>query len=330
MNFSFISKAAVVCAISTVAAHAEWNPSLDAGMKQAATSKKDLLVLFTGSDWCPPCMALEKNVLSNPEIVKTLESKYELVRLDYPRSKQQDPAERKANEEAAQKYEVNGFPTVMLMTADGKAYASKVGGHRGEAAEYPKELEVEATKGKEAVKQLAEAGKLEGMDKAKAMVAALKKLPNEMLPLYKSELEQIQAIDKDDSLGFTAPILQKQQLEELREKVIKLARAKQLDEADAEVDKFLANDKLTKNVRQEALLKFKFGRLMQSKQYDKAMELFDKIIALDPESELGREAAEYKPRILEMINNEKAKQQEAAKSDEQQPVAPKPADSKPE
>jgi len=326
MNLSSISKAAVVCAISIVAANAEWNPSLEAGMKQAAASKKDLLVLFTGSDWCPPCMALEKNVLSNPEIVKTLESKYELVRLDFPRSKQQDPAERKANDEASKKYNVRGFPTVMLMTPEGKAYASKVGGHRGEAATYPKELEQEAAKGQQAVKALGEADKLEGMEKAKAMVAALKLLPAEMLPLYGSELEKVKALDPEDTLGFTTPILQKKQLEELGQKVMQLARAKKLDEADAEVDKFLANEKLAKSVRQEAMLNFKFGRLMQSKQYEKGMELFDQIIALDPESEIAREAAEYKPRILQMI--ERSKQMEADAAKQQQ--APQQPESKPE
>ena len=47
-----------------------WLTNYDAALKQAAKEKKAILVLFTGSDWCPPCMQLERKILSHKDFLK--------------------------------------------------------------------------------------------------------------------------------------------------------------------------------------------------------------------------------------------------------------------
>lgn len=47
-----------------------WITDMDAAKKQAAEQKKDLMIEFTGSDWCPPCMQLRANVFSKPDFQK--------------------------------------------------------------------------------------------------------------------------------------------------------------------------------------------------------------------------------------------------------------------
>ncbi|QWP31926.1 thioredoxin family protein [Akkermansia muciniphila] len=53
-----------------------WITDMDAAKKQAAEQKKDLMIEFTGSDWCPPCMQLRANVFSKPDFQKEAQKKF--------------------------------------------------------------------------------------------------------------------------------------------------------------------------------------------------------------------------------------------------------------
>lgn len=100
-----------------------WSTDFAASMKSAESANKPLLALFTGKDWCPPCKMLEKETLSQDEFLKFAKSNLQLVELDFPRST--EPS--KENQEAAQKYKIEGFPTVILFDAKGKELARNVG-----------------------------------------------------------------------------------------------------------------------------------------------------------------------------------------------------------
>ena len=66
-----------------------WSTDLEKAFAQAKAEKKSVLVEFTGSDWCPPCIAMRKNVFSTKEFVDGAAKKYILVELDFPNG---DPA----------------------------------------------------------------------------------------------------------------------------------------------------------------------------------------------------------------------------------------------
>ena len=84
-----------------------------------------MYVLFTGSDWCPYCVKLQKNVLSQDGFKKFAKDNLVLVYIDFPRrSRADDPA---ANEKLAREYKVDGFPTAKVMTPDGKVVTEIVG-----------------------------------------------------------------------------------------------------------------------------------------------------------------------------------------------------------
>ena len=53
-----------------------WITDMDAAKKQAAEQKKDLMIEFTGSDWCPPCMQLRANVFSKPDFQKEAQKNF--------------------------------------------------------------------------------------------------------------------------------------------------------------------------------------------------------------------------------------------------------------
>lgn len=96
-----------------------WSTDLDQAFKQAKAEKKSVLVEFTGSDWCPPCIAMRKNVFSKKEFVDGASKKYILVELDFPNG---DPEVKKKNTPLAEKYKIEGFPTVILFNAEGKEF----------------------------------------------------------------------------------------------------------------------------------------------------------------------------------------------------------------
>ena len=71
---------------------AEKRHGVEAAKKQAAQQKKDLLIDFTGSAWCPPCIALHKNVFSKPEFTRQMSQHYVFISLDFPRNKSKQTA----------------------------------------------------------------------------------------------------------------------------------------------------------------------------------------------------------------------------------------------
>ena len=64
-----------------------WGSDLAAAQARAKTSGKLVFIDFTGSDWCPPCMALHDNVLTQTEFLDYADKNLELVEIDFPRNK---------------------------------------------------------------------------------------------------------------------------------------------------------------------------------------------------------------------------------------------------
>ena len=96
-----------------------WHTDLEKALELAKKEKKPLLVEFTGSDWCPPCIAMRKNVFSKKEFVDAASKDFILVELDFPRG---DQELKKKNDPYAKQYNIEGFPTVILLDHDGKEF----------------------------------------------------------------------------------------------------------------------------------------------------------------------------------------------------------------
>lgn len=96
-----------------------WISDLNEGLEKAKKEGKPVLAEFTGSDWCPPCMMMQKKVFSKDEFVKKASEDYILVVVDSPNA---DPKLAEKNEKYFEKYKVQGVPTVVLLKSDGKEY----------------------------------------------------------------------------------------------------------------------------------------------------------------------------------------------------------------
>ncbi len=89
----------------------------------AKGAQKEVLIIFSGSDWCKPCIQLKKTILHDEDFINFSEENLVLLELDFPyKKKNKLPKEqREHNEQLAEKYNQEGaFPKVVLLDADEK------------------------------------------------------------------------------------------------------------------------------------------------------------------------------------------------------------------
>jgi thioredoxin-related protein len=97
-----------------------WLTDFDKAKAQAKEQGRPILVDFSGSDWCGWCIKLDKEVFSQQEFKDFAKDNLVLLLLDFPRKKEMPAAEKAANEALSKTYKVRGFPTVLILDAEGQ------------------------------------------------------------------------------------------------------------------------------------------------------------------------------------------------------------------
>jgi protein disulfide-isomerase len=108
-----------------------WGTDLPKALAQAKAEKKMVLMDFTGSDWCGWCIKFEKETLSTQKFADYAKTHLVLVVVDFPNKKPQSDALKAANKALGEKYGVDGYPTFVVLNADGKEIGRQVGYLRG-------------------------------------------------------------------------------------------------------------------------------------------------------------------------------------------------------
>jgi thioredoxin-related protein len=117
-----------VCALLKVSA-ADLNWMTDLSKAQALAKQENKLVLmdFTGSDWCPWCIKLDKETLTQPAFIDYAAKNLVLVKVDFLRHTEEPADVKKNNDALAKKYNVDGFPTEIALKPDGTVVMTQVG-----------------------------------------------------------------------------------------------------------------------------------------------------------------------------------------------------------
>ena len=102
------------------AAEATWLTNFETAQARARSEKKLLLIEFTGSDWCPPCIMLGRQVFSQPEFKDYAAQHLVLLEVDFPRTKELSAEQKAANEKLADQFGIDGFPTVIILNSSGR------------------------------------------------------------------------------------------------------------------------------------------------------------------------------------------------------------------
>jgi protein disulfide-isomerase len=97
-----------------------WENNLDQAIQQAKKENKAVLVNFTGSDWCIWCKRLSSEVFQQKEFKNYADENLVLVMLDFPKDKPQSAETQSYNQNLAQKYGIQGFPTILIFNSEGK------------------------------------------------------------------------------------------------------------------------------------------------------------------------------------------------------------------
>ena len=101
----------------------EWRTDWDTAKVEAEQANKKLILVFSGSDWCIPCIKLEKEIWENSSFIQYAEQHYVLFRADFPKRKKNKLPEtiQQLNDRLASEYNSKGyFPLVVVLDAKGK------------------------------------------------------------------------------------------------------------------------------------------------------------------------------------------------------------------
>lgn len=121
----------------------DWITNYDQAIKLAKKEKKNILMFFTGSDWCPPCIALKRDFLETSAF-DVYANEYILLYIDIPRNKDLLTADQlKSNKELAAKYNKRGsVPMLKVVNKEGNELGEMSGySMNGEIKYHTKFLE---------------------------------------------------------------------------------------------------------------------------------------------------------------------------------------------
>jgi len=101
----------------------EWRTDWDTAKVEAEKANKKLILVFSGSDWCIPCIKLEKEIWENSSFIQYAEQYYVLFRADFPKRKKNKLPEtiQQLNDSLASEYNPKGyFPLIVVLNSKGK------------------------------------------------------------------------------------------------------------------------------------------------------------------------------------------------------------------
>ncbi|WP_349739940.1 thioredoxin family protein [Maribacter sp.] len=103
----------------------EWQSDITTARKLAKANDLPIILVFQGSDWCAPCIKLDRAVWATDEFKAYAKEHYVMLQADFPRRKSNALPEEQLNKNKAlaEKYNRNGvFPFVVVMNAEGEVY----------------------------------------------------------------------------------------------------------------------------------------------------------------------------------------------------------------
>jgi thioredoxin-related protein len=109
----------------------KWENDMNVCIQQSMSTKKPIMLFFTGSDWCGWCMRLQKEVFQTPEFSAWASENVILMEVDFPRKTVLPENIRQQNNQLQGSFAVRGYPTVFFVNPalgeDGKIALNSLG-----------------------------------------------------------------------------------------------------------------------------------------------------------------------------------------------------------
>ncbi|MEM7625987.1 MAG: thioredoxin family protein, partial [Planctomycetota bacterium] len=283
-----------VLAVSACALPDGWTDNFEQAKTSAADSGKDLLLDFTGSDWCGWCIKLREEVFDQPSFKETAPENFVLVELDYPNAVPQSDEVKAQNARLQEVYDIAGYPTILLTDATGLPYA-KTGYQPGGSDSYLEHLE--ELRGRKAARDEAmlAADEAEGVDKARALDAALNAVGLELaVEYYGDVIEQIVELDPEGAAGLKdkyEQMMNAGRIDEQMQDAFALLSQQEFQAGLAKLNQVMADNELDDQQKQ-IIMAIKGQVHAEMGDLDKAVEMLNAAIAVMPDSEVAPQIKE--------------------------------------
>ena len=293
---------ALVLMGGSAVADENWTVDFEEAKAVAAKEGKSILMEFTGSDWCPPCISFHKNVLSKEIFLTEAPKNYVLLKLDNPRDKsKQTPEEIAQYQELSKKYKVSGVPTVILADEQGRPYAKMVGYGGTTAEQYVAQLSEKAGVLAQRNEVLAKAEQADGIEKAKLLDQVVGLVGTELaLSLYPDTVKEIIALDAEDQAGLKgkySDLLNAEEVKGKLEEIVRGARGNP-EEAIAKIDQLITDSGAAGASLQQIL--FMKANLVYRNDRDAAKQLLVEAYKAAPESDQAKQISQVLQRVFSL------------------------------
>jgi len=270
---------------------AVWHGDYPTALQEAKTEGKDLMIVFTGTDWIDICGKFYQDILGQPAFMEAVAPHFTLLKLEYPKSG------KLPKEEAAQKsflravYQAKGFPTVVLTDVEARPFG--VNGFQPlPPAEYAAQI-LGIAEAHQARRALAsEAGSLVGLERAKKLVESIPELPGILTArFYRREMGDILAADPENTLGLKETYLRMIADADYSARLQVLTASSKWKEMIQLTDSYILEGKLEGEVLQRALM----NKATVQRQLDDAVgyvSTLREVMKISVETETGATAKE--------------------------------------
>ena len=211
--------------------HSEWITSFEKAKAKAESENKDILMNFTGSDWCQFCILLEREVFSTQLFADFANKNFVLLELDFPQDdSEMTKATIEQNEKLREKFNIEGFPTILLTDAKGRPFY-KTSYQPGGSENYVEHLTELKTARIKRDKAFGEARKLKGVARARKLDDALTAVDSQLLfPVYEKEVKEIVKLDAENKGGFKeryGKLIEQAEFKAITDKIVDVANETQ-------------------------------------------------------------------------------------------------------
>ena len=113
----------ILLLLATISMAQNWEKNFEIAKERSAKEGKNIVLCLSGSDWCIPCIKLEKTIWESKEFANYSQEHFVLLRADFPKKKANAlPKEQQdQNDKLAESYNKQGmFPLVVLLNKSGK------------------------------------------------------------------------------------------------------------------------------------------------------------------------------------------------------------------
>ena len=117
----------ILMIVTTSLSAQKWETNFEVAKARAEKEGVNIVLVFSGSDWCIPCMKLEKNIWESQEFIKYSKDHFVLLRADFPKKKANalSKEQQERNDKLAEIYNPQGlFPLVVILDKKGKMRGS--------------------------------------------------------------------------------------------------------------------------------------------------------------------------------------------------------------